>query len=144
VFVGTIEDADRGAFLENHGIETVVSLTHSPPDTGFPETVSVRQVPLTDGPQNDRSQFETAVDTLVSALESGETVLVHCSRGASRSPSVAATALVIVQDTSIEQVFEQAADHRKACDPHEALVRQAVAAGRQWPSTRSGRNCWLN
>jgi len=65
LFVGTIEDAGTGPLLENHGIETVVSLTHSPPDTGFPESVSVRQVPLTDDPQNNRAQFNEAVDALV-------------------------------------------------------------------------------
>ncbi|MFD1643998.1 dual specificity protein phosphatase family protein [Halohasta litorea] len=101
LFVDTIEDTGTGLLLENHGIETVVSLTHSPPDTGFLESVSVRQVPLTDGRQNDRVQFNEAVDVLVSALESGETVLVHCSRGASRSPSVAATAIAIVQNIAL-------------------------------------------
>ena len=132
LFVGTIEDAGTGPLLENHGIETVVSLAHSPPDTRFPESVSVKQVPLTDGPQNDRAQFNEAVDVLVSALESGETVLVHCSRGASRSPSVAATALAITQDIGIKEAFEQVAEHREACDPHEALVRQAVAVYQEW------------
>ena len=132
LFVGTIEDAGTEPLLENHGIETVVSLTHSPPDTGFPESVSVKQVPLTDGPQNDRAQFNEAVDVLVSVLESGETVLVHCSRGASRSPSVAATALGITQETGIEQAFEQVAEHRDACDPHKAPVRQAVSIYQEW------------
>lgn len=94
--------------------------------------MSVKQVPLTDGPQNDRAQFNEAVDVLVSALESGETVLVHCSRGASRSPSVAATALAMTQDIGIQQAFVQVAEHRKACDPHEALVRQAVVVYQEW------------
>ena len=35
LFVGTIEDAATGSILRDHGIETVVSLTHSPPDAGF-------------------------------------------------------------------------------------------------------------
>jgi len=126
LFVGTIVDAATRSILRNHGIDTVVSLTHSPPDAGFSKSVSVTQVPLTDGPQNKRAQFEAAVDALLSALESGETVLVHCSRGASRSPSVAATALGIVQDIGIKQAFEQVAEHREACDPHEALIWQAV------------------
>jgi len=132
LFVGTIEDAGTEPLLKNHGIETVVSLTHSPPNTGFPASVSVKQVPLTDGPQNNQAQFNEAVDVLVSALESGETVLVHCSRGASRSPSVAATALAIVQDIGIKEAFEQVAEHREVCDPHEALVRQAVAVYQEW------------
>ena len=132
LFVSTIEDAGKGPILENHGTETVVSLTHSPPETRFPELVSVRRVPLTDGPQNDRSQFNEAVDVLVSALESGEAVLVHCSRGASRSPSVAATTLAITQNIGIKEAFEQVAERREACDPHEALVRQAVAVYQEW------------
>lgn len=65
LFVGTTEDAGTGPLLENHGIETVVSLTHRPSDTEYPESVSVRQVPLTDGPQHDRAQFNRAVNVLV-------------------------------------------------------------------------------
>ena len=132
LFVGTITDAGAGVGLRTSGIETIVSLTHTAPNSGFPESVSVRQVPLIDGPQNDRTQFETAVDTVVSALESGETVLVHCSRGASRSPSVAATALAITQDIGIEQAFELVATHRDVCAPHDALVRRAVTVYREW------------
>ena len=48
IFVGKIEDAGTGFLRENHGIKTVVSLTHSSPSTGFPESVSVRQVPIID------------------------------------------------------------------------------------------------
>ena len=102
LFVGTIEDASTGPLLQDHGIETIVSLTHGGPDAGFPESVSVTQVPLTDDSQNDRIQFEAAVDAVLSALNSGQTVLVHCFRGASRIPSVAAVALDIAQDISIE------------------------------------------
>jgi predicted protein tyrosine phosphatase len=46
--------------------------------------------PFTDGLQNELAQFESAVDAVIAALNSDETVLVHCSHGASRVPSVAA------------------------------------------------------
>ena len=131
LFVGTIADAGRDSHLRKENIATVVSLTHSEPDTGFPESVTVTRVPITDGPQHDRAQFEAAVDAVLAALDSGESVLVHCSRGASRSPSVAATALALSRDVGIDRAFERVAENRVVTDPHDALVRQAVTVYRE-------------
>lgn len=131
LFVGTIEDAGAEALLRTNGITRIISLTHASPDTGFPKFASVTRIPIIDGPRNDRERFGTAVEAVCSALESGDSVLVHCSRGASRSPSVAAAAHAIVRGSSIEQAFTQVAKHRDACDPHDTLVRQAVAVVRE-------------
>ena len=49
-----------------------------------------------------------------------------CAAGASRSPTVAATALALVQELDLEDAIQQVADRREAVDPHEALLRQAA------------------
>lgn len=131
LFVGTLADASDGALLAENGVETVVSLTHAAPDGGFPDSVSVVKHELLDGPRNDRERFEDAVAAVRSRIESDETVLVHCSRGASRSPSVAAAATALSRDIGIGDAFEQVSENAEACDPHDALVRQAVAVFRE-------------
>jgi len=126
LFVGTVEDAGDESLLRENGVDRVVSLTHGDPEAGFSGSTSVSRFEMMDGPRNDRQVFEKAVESVVSGLGSGEVVLVHCSRGASRSPSVAACAVALHQGVRIEEAFEQVAGNRSEFDPHDSLVRQAV------------------
>ena len=125
LFVGAVEDATDESSLESHGITTIVSLTHETPSPTTPD-LTICSVPLTDGPQNSREQFAKAVEETVAALAADGSVLVHCSAGASRSPTVAATALTLSQDMELEDTLQQVADNREEVDPHEALLRQAA------------------
>ena len=125
LFVGTLDDATDSHRLEKDGITTVVSLTHETPDPSA-QALDIYSIPLVDGPQNSREQFTKAVEQTVTALTAGERVLVHCAAGASRSPTVAATALALVQEMDLENAIQQVADSRDAVDPHEALLRQAA------------------
>jgi hypothetical protein len=126
LYVGTVEDAGDSELLGQAGVSSVVSLTFDGPDQGFPSGVDVFRSSMMDGPRCDRDSFESAVRETVSFLERGETVLVHCSRGASRSPSVAAAAVALHQSTGIDEAFQQVGESREAVDPHEALLRLAV------------------
>jgi protein-tyrosine phosphatase len=60
-------------------------------------------------------------------MERGETTLVHCSAGASRSVSVAAAALAVHDGVDVREAFARVAAARDEADPHPALVRRAVA-----------------
>ena len=126
VFVGTTEDASDEALLHEYNIATVVSVTHGEPRSGFLSDMTVENVPLIDGPQNDSQAFAEAVRTVVAHRESGDRVLVHCSAGASRSPSVAATAIACRSETTLNDSFNQVLERRPETDPHDALVRRAV------------------
>ena len=123
--VGTAADATDDSLLENHGVTTIVSLTHETPNPAA-QDLTLRSISLIDGPQNSREQFTKAVEETVAALAADESVLVHCSAGASRSPAVAGTALALAQDMDLEDALQQVADNRAAVDPHEALLRQAA------------------
>ena len=125
LFVGTLADATDSHRLEKDEITVVVSLTHENPDFSA-QTLDTHSIPLIDGPQNNREQFTKAVEKTVTALNDGKRVLVHCAAGASRSPTVAATALALSQEMDMEDAIQQVADRREAVDPHEALLRQAA------------------
>lgn len=129
LFVGTVDAVGKESLLRNHGITIVVSLTHRessgrslPAET---ETDVIKH-PIMDGPQADLDTFEQAVGDVVAALESGQRVFVCCSAGASRSPTVAATAFALVAETDLDEAFQQVADRRQVVDPHEALIRHAA------------------
>jgi atypical dual specificity phosphatase len=126
LFVGTVEDAGDEALVREHNIAIIVSLTYGQPDGGFPADLTVEKVPMRDGPRNDQQNFDRAVTHVLSGLKTEDNLLVHCSAGASRSPAVAATALALYDEIGLETAFEQVAKHRKAVDPHDAVVRQAA------------------
>jgi protein-tyrosine phosphatase len=123
IYVGTELDASDEQLLRKHGVDIVVSLTHSNPDTG---NVTRLDVPMIDGPQNDSEVFAEAVSKVIEHRESGRTILTHCSAGASRSPSVAATAISNLTGKDLNEAFNQVIERRPETDPHDALVRQAV------------------
>lgn len=123
LYVGTAADATDEPRLREHDVTAVVSLTH---DAVEPARTPVTDVPMTDGPRNDREAFDRAVTETLSRLDADDPVLVHCAAGSSRSPSVAATALALHEDIDLAAAFEQVADRRDAVDPHAALVRQAA------------------
>jgi protein-tyrosine phosphatase len=126
LFVGTTADAGDGSRLREHGVTVVVSLTHGDPDGGYPDGTTVVEVPMVDGPRNDRAAFDRAVTAVESRL-GGSGVLVHCSAGASRSPAVAATALALSEGIGLDDAFQRVMARRDAVDPHDALVRRAAS-----------------
>lgn len=126
LFVGTIEDAGDNALIRKHSITTIVSLTYSDPDDGFPSNLTVKTVPMVDGPRNDQQRFDRAVSYVLSCLETENDLLVHCSAGASRNPAVAATSLAVYNEIRLEAAFEQVAKRRNTVDSHEAIIRQAT------------------
>lgn len=126
LYVGTVEDAGDSELLGEAGVSSVVSLTFEGPEQGFVSGVDVFRESLMDGPRCDRDGFESAVRRVSGLLESGGTVLVHCSRGASRSPSVAAVSLALRDGVGVDEAFQQVGESRDEVDPHEAVVRLAV------------------
>jgi hypothetical protein len=77
---------------------------------------------IPDGP-HDYSRFEAAVDYVVRSIERGDTVLVHCQAGVSRSAAVATTALVSVSEDSLREAFDRVRAVRANVNPHPELQR---------------------
>lgn len=122
IFVGTESNASDESLLRKHGIDTVISLTHSEPDTG---DITRVDVPMIDGPQNSYEAFAEAVKEVVKYHKNGQRILIHCSAGSSRSPSVAAAAITHLTQNNLNEAFNQVIEQRPETDPHDALVRQA-------------------
>lgn len=106
LFVRTVEDAGDKALIREHRIASIVSLTHSEPDGGFPSDLTVDNVPMIDGPRNDHQRFDRVVTQVLSCLKTGDNLLVHCSVRASRIPAVAAIALALYGQVELETASE--------------------------------------
>ena len=125
IYIGDIHDAANAQWLSEGSPTAVLKLTHGDPETPYPDDVTVSEVPMIDGPQNDYEDFVRAVGALLELLEDDHTVFVHCTAGISRSGSVTAAALAVRRETSFEAALEAVTQHRPAVNPHPALRTQA-------------------
>jgi len=122
--VGDRADARDVESIRDAGITAVLRLTHGAPPA-YPDSVTVVECPLVDGPQNDPANVRDAVARLTTLLYADETVLVHCSAGSSRSVAVAAAALARLNGTDVETALERLRSAHPGADPHPALVENA-------------------
>jgi protein-tyrosine phosphatase len=87
--------------------------------------IECRRVPVQDFDAEDlRQKLPRCVEVLDELLREGHVVLVHCSGGVNRSPSIAIAYLHWVQGWSLEKA---AAHVRKcrSCDPYVEAIRLA-------------------
>lgn len=82
--------------------------------------------PLTDGPGNDWSAFEGAVDTARRLYRREGSVLIHCKAGISRSTTLVATALAAEEDRRFRDALAIVQDARPFAMPNPALHALAV------------------
>lgn len=116
---GRHDDYDRTGALP--GVDHVLSLTADP----LPATTHHR--PLVDGPDNEWAAFEAAADAACRLLGARPgSLLVHCSHGISRSPTVTAVALAVVEDRSLREALALVRGARPPATVHPALREQAV------------------
>jgi protein-tyrosine phosphatase len=124
LFIGDIEQAGDRQRYKEHGIDRVIQLTYSAPDNGYPDSVDVHTYSMMDGPRNDEETMRDAVETTASFLQKGDTVLVHCSAGASRSVAVAAASLATVNDTGLDEELQLIRD-KKPIQIHPSVQENA-------------------
>jgi atypical dual specificity phosphatase len=123
IYIGNIQDASDHEGIREAGISTVVKLTNREPTRGYPKEVDVVRHPMMDGPRNEGKIFRRAVESVTELLRDGESVLVHCAAGKSRSVTVTAAALSIVEKNS----FEESLDAVRRCrdtNAHPALIKR--------------------
>lgn len=127
LYIADIEQAGRHRNYRKHGIDAVVRLTHAPPERGYPDTITPYERPMMDGPRNDPEKLQQAVADTVSLLENDESVVVHCSAGASRSAAVIAAALATYQGHTLQEAISRVKDVREI-EIHPAVVANAEKA----------------
>ncbi|QLH85046.1 dual specificity protein phosphatase family protein [Halosimplex pelagicum] len=119
LFVGNAHAADRERC--DRSFDRVLSVTAEP----RPATTHHR--PLVDGPDNEWAAFEAAADTACRLLrEPGESLLVHCSHGISRSAVVTAVALAVSEERSLRDALALVRSARPPATVHPVLREQAV------------------
>ena len=105
VYVGSWQDAQHGNLVA-HGITAVLDMawdSHHIPHVH--KEFRYVKINLEDADWNKQYMKDLGVYTLKEMLRNGETVLVHCVSGHSRSVYVIARILAEWEDISIEEAF---------------------------------------
>ncbi len=103
---GHLRSVDGIRFLHQQEIKFVVDLADKEPIPDiFPRTeISYCRFPLVESYETDRTLLKSAINYTRVQIESGERMLVCCSFGASRSPTVVAAAMHLIDPSEpIEQ-----------------------------------------
>ena len=122
--------ADRDLYLGNW-----LAATQEPDEREFDFVLSVTEdrypltthhCPLIDGPGNEWTAFEEAVDTARSLYRREGPVLIHCKAGISRSSTIVATTLAAEEHRRLREALEIVQDARPFAIPNPALHELAV------------------
>lgn len=104
----------------------------------FPEQFTYKKVAIADSEQTDLGTcFESAVDYVRQALQSGGKVLVHCTAGVSRSASLVIAYVMQEKQWGVAQALSWVRAKRPIIAPNPAFMRQLEA----WEETVKNLRC---
>lgn len=108
LFVGNARDARSLEVIGSNQITVLVDLAaEDVPASAFRDTVTIR-VPLRDDGENRSDRLEFVIRAVLHLLTGGERILVACSAGQSRSPLIAAAALCLWCNVSLDDEVRRA------------------------------------
>lgn len=115
LYVGKFVDSINEVLLQNHDIGALLALHDPVTPSGIPYLF----VPFIDGEPLHIPALETAISFVRAQAAEGRRVLVACSAGISRSPSLA-TAVIKIQEnrTLLDSLHEVRAKHPRAMPDH--------------------------
>ncbi len=111
VWIGHSGDSRDYKRIFDQNIKAILSLAAEEANIQPPRDLIYCHFPLLDGAENDEQILDVAIKSAVTLLTDGVPVLVCCSAGMSRAPSVAAAALSIVLGKSLEECLELVVAH---------------------------------
>ena len=123
VFLGNACAASSAALLEDAGITHVLELFSGRKNPGDIRTVVTRQVDFPDdGTQRLRTIIGPCLDFVQTALDQSpqNRILIHCSAGVSRSPSIVIAHLISYRRMTIDAAEEMVRRARPIVDPNGA------------------------
>ncbi|KAL6809645.1 protein-tyrosine phosphatase-like protein [Trichoderma sp. SZMC 28015] len=126
IFIGPVSAASSVQLLQTNSISHVLSIGASP-SSKVPGVVYDR-VSITDSPSSSIAKIcDTACDIIETALQSNNgtgRILVHCSAGISRSPTVVTAYLIKHQNMSLRAALGQIVRARPQASPNPGFLRE--------------------
>lgn len=107
LWLGNARDGRDPRELLDLEIEAVVDLAYEEPPAVLPRGMIYCRIPLVDGGGNDQRMLHLAILATTELIRREIETLVVCGAGMSRSPSVVAASLAIIENTSPESCLQR-------------------------------------
>ena len=107
LWVGNAHDIRPWSGTLSDQISAVVDLAVNEPPAEPPHESIYLRIPLVDSASNEKESFRLALRTVVELLRDEVPVLVCCSAGLSRSPSIACGAVALYQNVEADHVLKE-------------------------------------
>jgi protein-tyrosine phosphatase len=114
LWIGGAGDIAAPTSLYEAGITAVLHLDASTLPASLSREMVYCRVPLIDGAENSPERLKFVIETGVSLATHQVPTLIACSAGMSRSPSIAAAVLSVVEQRSAEEVLQEILGHSPA------------------------------
>jgi len=121
LLIGSLADAEELADDNPHRITTVVSLSEIPVEAKH-KGVNYLHLPIADDEPVPVRQFDRILDAIAENIRWG-TVLLHCSQGMSRAPSMAAAYIDSVGFKGIAAALDEIRNLRPFVHPSSTLLK---------------------
>jgi protein-tyrosine phosphatase len=121
LFIGSVADAEELADGNPERITTVLSLSETPVDARR-ASIAYLHFPIEDAEPVSVLQFDRILDALSENIRWG-TVLLHCSQGVSRAPSLAAAYMDAVGYKNIDASIKEIRKVRPFIHPSNTLLK---------------------
>eukprot|EP00002_Diphylleia_rotans_P004674 TRINITY_DN13562_c0_g1_i1.p1 TRINITY_DN13562_c0_g1~~TRINITY_DN13562_c0_g1_i1.p1 ORF type:complete len:171 (-),score=37.87 TRINITY_DN13562_c0_g1_i1:114-626(-) len=123
LFVGSQFAAANEEALRAHNVKHILCVTTGVEVTP-PEGVTVHTIPIRDvGSEDITPSLDKCYETVAEAIKEGG-VLIHCSLGISRSPTVTTAYLIKSQKLSFDEAFDKVKQARPQSDPNAGFREQ--------------------
>jgi protein-tyrosine phosphatase len=120
LYLGSFLDAEELADANDNGITTVVSLSELPVESKH-QGINYLHLPIADDEPVPVHQCDRILDAIAENIRWG-TVLVHCSQGISRAPSLTAAWMAAVGYKNFDAALAQIKRLRPIINPSEILL----------------------
>jgi protein-tyrosine phosphatase len=120
LFIGGLSDAEELAENNPHGVSTVISLSEIPVESEN-RGINYLHLPIEDDERVPVREFDRILDALYENIRWGR-VLLHCSQGMSRAPSLAASYLAAVGYKNIDAALAEIRQMRPSIHPSNILL----------------------
>jgi len=106
LWMGNRSDAEDVSSVLRLGIVVIIDLAMEEPPIQYPRDIVYCRFPLVDGSGNRAEFIRAAVHVTASFIEAAVPTLITCGAGMSRAPIIAAAALAVIEQKTIEETLE--------------------------------------
>ncbi|KDQ56383.1 hypothetical protein JAAARDRAFT_195032 [Jaapia argillacea MUCL 33604] len=126
LYLGPRSAAASATFLNSHSISHVLSIGSTP--SSLVPDVKYHRLSLTDSPGSSISNVADEairfIDDAITAKNGSGKILVHCSAGVSRSPTIVVAYLMTRQGMSLKEALGRVVLARPTVSPNPGFLRQ--------------------